>query len=287
MKRTFFGALILFCVFSIEALELSVMGGAGNMDFDTERKTAIGNGDFENSFYPFGYLQLEENYLDLLKFTGTFERDPVLKNRASAEAEFQTGYFSISGGPLFGIFNSDRMIQPGFLAGFGIDVPGIFYIKLKGGSTIGDPRSVGDYAAKNGELTLGFWLPNIVNTVSISGKTYQTLEANNLFITNEIQRYQYSTDIHAKSASYKIRLDFGIETLKQRYEDSTSSEEDTYNICFIGAETSFNVRPSFRLIFGVEIPFYSWGENPLTRPANAWSFEAHAGFSVTIDPVTN
>jgi hypothetical protein len=56
-----------------------------------------------------------------------------------------------------------------------------------------------------------------------------------------------------------------------------------YNVIFLGAETSFNVKPNLKLILGAEMPVYSWGTKPLTKKDKLVLFQAHAGFTYTIE----
>jgi hypothetical protein len=277
----------VFClsaVLYLSGLELTVLGGLGNLSFDA-KSTPIGNGEFEGTPYPFVRLGLNETVSDSLEFSGVIERDPVLRNHLRAEAKISSDLFAVSAGPVLGLFNSsESAVRPGVQAGIRFDLPGIVFAALNAGSTFGSLESEGDYEARHGRLELGFWLPNIVNTISISEKSYDSREKGSLDVRNNTLRYQYSADIYAKNIPYKVLLKLGYETLSRSITDRAAFtfEEDVYNIIFLGAETSFNVRPNLRLIFGAETPVYSWGKKPLTKKDKLILFEVYAGFTYTV-----
>ncbi|MDR0402569.1 MAG: hypothetical protein LBH35_03165 [Treponema sp.] len=286
-KRPFlFAALCLSAVLRLNAMDLTVLGGLGNAAFDDKSVVPVGNGEFEGKLYPLARIQLDQTFSDFLALSGALERDPVLKNRFWAEARISSGVFSVSAGPLFGLFNSgENGIRPGIQAGIHFDIPGIIFAALNAGSTFGSLKSEGDYEARHGRLEFGFWLPNIINTFSISEKNYDSRETGNLDAGNRILRYQYSADIYAKNIPFEVIVNFGYETLSRTMSDRAASvsTEDVYNIIFLGAETLLNVRPNLRLIFGAETPVYSWGKKPLTKKDKLVLFEAYAGFSYTIE----
>ncbi|MDR2144051.1 MAG: hypothetical protein LBP29_06755 [Treponema sp.] len=285
-KILFCAAFCLAAVLCLGGMELTVLGGLGNASFDTKSTSPMGNGEFEGTLYPFVRMRLDETVSDSVEFSGTMERDPILKNRLGAEAKISAGLFAVSAGPVLGLFNSgESVIRPGVQAGITFELPGIVFAALNAGSTFGSPESEGDYEARHGRLELGFWLPNIVNTLSISEKNYDSREKENLDVRNKILRYHYSADVYAKNVPYRVVLNLGYQTLTRSIVNRAAFtvEEDVYNIIFLGAETSFNVRPNLRLIFGGETPVYSWGKKPLTKKDKLILFEAYAGFTYTIE----
>jgi hypothetical protein len=287
IKKTFFFTVFCLCAaLYLNGIELTVRGGLGNFSFDTKSTTPLGNGEFEGMLYPFALIRLDETVSDSFAFSGAIERDPVLRNRFLAEAKISSGFFAVSAGPFLGLFNSaESVVRPGVQAGIRFDLPGIVFAVLNAGSTFGSLQSAGDYEARHGRLEIGFWLPNIVNTISISEKSYDSQETGSLEVRNRILRYQYSADVYAKNVPFEVALNFGYETLTRSISDRATSmfEEDLYNIIFLGAETSFNVRPNLRLILGGETPVYSWGKKPLTKKDKLVLFELYAGFTYTIE----
>jgi hypothetical protein len=286
MRRFLFAAFCLCAVLRLNGMELTVLGGLGNFSFDTKSTSPLGSGEFEGALYPFARIQLDESVSDFVAFSGVLERDPVLRNRFSAEAKISAGFFAVSAGPLLGLFNSaESVIRPGVQAGIRFDFPGIVFAALNAGSTFGSLRSGGDYEARHGRLEFGFWLPNIINTISISEKSYDSQETENLTVRNRILRYQYGADIYAKNVPFEAALNFGYEILTRSVDDFSAAafEEDVYNILFLGAGISFSVKPEFRLLFGGEMPVYSWGTKPLTKKDKLVLFEVYAGFAYTIE----
>jgi hypothetical protein len=286
IKKAFLFAALCLSLSCLGGMELTVLGGLGNTSFDIKNAHHIGNGEFKGALYPLALIRLDEAVSDSLAFSGALERDPILRNRFSAEAKISSRFFTVSAGPFLGLFNSsESVVRPGIEAGIRFDLPGIIFAALNAGSTFGSLRAGGDYEARHGRLEFGFWLPNIVNTISVSEKSYDLRETESLELRDRLLRYEYNADVYAKNVPFEVTLNFGYETLTRSISNRAAStvKEDVYNIIFLGAETSFRVSPKLRLILGGEMPVCSWGKKPLTKKDKLVLFEFRAGFSYTIE----
>jgi hypothetical protein len=275
-------ALLLFgvCLFS---LDLSAVAGAGNLSFNTLSEEPLGNGEFNGYPYPFGRIALTDVVSETLGYSVSLERDPVLRNVLNGELRITAGLFSFSLGPLFGLFDTrESPFKPGVSAGIGVDFPGIIFASLRGGTIFGALRETGDYTLETGAVTLGFWLPNLVNTLSFTAKKFSLLQAGALLTEDELFRFCYRAEIYSKNVPYTVFIDMGYQTLIRSYDGPLVNEKDTYHTFFLGFEAAITVRPLFTLLFGAEMPIYSWGKLPLARGDHAWFVQGFAGFRWTI-----
>jgi hypothetical protein len=258
----------------------------GNHSFNTHRESPLGGGSFEPTLFPFAQIKATGTYSDLFNFEGSLERDPILRNRVGGEVELLAGPVSLSAGPFIGLFNSpETMLNLGFSGGLGLDIPGIFFAKLKGSTNLGTVKAVGDYSMDSSLAAVGFWLPNLVSTFSLITKTYGVQNSVSRYIEDKLFRVEYNGEIYAKGVPYTIRIDIGYQSLKRSYTDTVTplNEADEFRSIFLGFETEIAITPVLKILIGAEMPVYSWGKNPLTKPDNAWLFQAHGGIVYSFD----
>jgi hypothetical protein len=290
MKKTCLAALLFFIGLDVFSLDLSVKAGLGNHSFDTNQESAVTSGgvagDFKPVLFPLGQVKASGTYSDLFNFEGVFERDPILRNRVGGEVELLAGPVSISAGPFIGLLNTpENVLSLGFSGGLALEIPGILFAKLKAGTNLGTVKAVGDYSMDMTQISLGFWLPNLINTVSLSTKTFGVQHTLSNYIEDKLWRVAYNGEIYSKGVPYVIRIDMGYQSLTRGYTDTLTSvkEADEFNSIFLGFEAEIAVTPLLKILFGAEMPVYSWGKTPLSRPKDAWIFQAHGGIVYSFD----
>ncbi|MDR2109952.1 MAG: hypothetical protein LBP32_01450 [Spirochaetaceae bacterium] len=266
------------------ALDLTVVGGLGNMAFDTDRTGSLGaqNQAFQVNYFPFGQVRLAGDYSNFISFAAAFERDPVLRNRVTTDFGLNIGYFRLNVGPFMGPFNTrEKIITPGLTAGLTLEIPGIFFGSIAAGSTIGTTlRTPGEYLQQTGEITLGFWLPHVISALSVNLRSFSEQEGGDLVIQDELVRYQFSAEVFTKNVPYTVHIDMGYQTLERSYSSAAQSDSDKLKSVFLGFESYVRLNPFVKLILGAEMPVYSWGEKPLRNPHTV-IFQAHTGVLIT------
>jgi hypothetical protein len=293
MGRSRLRGLIFFLVAVIitgplHAVDLRFFGGMGNLSFDAERETAFSSEGkrFEPNSYPFGLISLEGEYSDRVDYKVSFVRDPVLRNRMLASAGFTFSFLRLEAGPFMGLFNTgEQVISPGVTAALGLEFPGILFGSLKGASTIGSLALFsGDFIQEAGEIAVGFWVPYVVCTLSISDKSFTERKTEDLLIKDEHIRYQFRADVFTKNVPYTVRVDLGYQSLKRSYSpDGKDSETDELKSVYAGFEGTYRITPAFQFILGAELPVYVWGEKPLKGPERETvMYQFHAGFVWTL-----
>jgi hypothetical protein len=290
MKKTFLVLVLFLSCLSVFSLDLSVKAGLGNHSFDTKQDTAITSGgvagNFKPALFPVGQVRASGPYSDLFNFEGILERDPILRNRVGGEVELLAGPVSISAGPFIGLLNTpENVLSLGFSGGISLEIPGILFANLKAGTNLGSVKAVGDYSMDMTRISLGFWLPNLINTLSLSTKTFGVQHTLSNFIEDKLFRVAYSGEIYSKGVPYVIRIDMGYQSLTRGYTDTATSlkESDEFNSIFLGFEAEIAVTPLLKILFGAEMPVYSWGKTPLSRPKDVWLFQAHGGIIYSFD----
>ena len=266
---------------SLHALDLTVIGGAGNFSFDLSSEEPIGSGEFKGKIYPLGRITVKDSINETFGYTATAERDPVLRNIISCEMTINAGYFNFSIGPLLSLFNSrDDFIRPGISASLGVEFPGILFITVGGGGTLGSiPEN--DHTLERGRIALGVWLPNVLSTLSLTGSKF--IEADTVTTEDALFRVCYRADVYAKNVPFTVSVEMGYQNLKRTYRDSAQDGEDSIREVFLGFETNISITPKLILIVGAETPVFVWGKSPLTKAKGIWYFRAFTGITWIFD----
>lgn len=274
IKKVFLIVLIL-AAGNLFALDLTFIGGTGNFSFDSSLTAPIGGiNDFKGKFYPLATITVADQITDTFGYTATAGRDPLLRNTISSEMTIDGGFIKLSVGPLFSVFNSwSSYIRPGVTTSLGLQFAGYFFINLRGGATFGSSME-NTYALETSRIALGFWLPNLVGTISFTTKKFSEFKTS--LIQDELLRISYRTDIYAKNSPYTVSIDMGYQALKRSY---TGVGEDLMRQVFLGIETNIDITGKITLIAGAEIPVFAWGKVPLMRAKKSWYFEAFAGIT--------
>lgn len=275
--------ILLLCVnISLHALELEAVAGAGNMAFDPESEQALDNRQFAPNYFALGHISLKGKYSDMINFSIGFEHDAVLRSRILGTVGLNLDHLIFSVGPFFGAFNTpEQPLNAGITGALRLEYPGIIFGTISGSSTLGSQTSFpGDYTQSAGEVSLGFWLPNVIPVLSINAKSFTKRIHETLLVRDELIRYQFSADVFSKNVPYTIRVDMGYESLKRSYTPGSAdkTETDELKSLYLGFEGTWQVSTPLKLILGLEMPVFSWAEQPMKSPArDSALFQFHAG----------
>jgi hypothetical protein len=283
LRKVFAGcAVIVLLGGGIRALEIEILGGAGNMAFDNSSEQALVSGGkaYTPQVFPLGHISIKSNYSEFLDFSFRVEQAPLLRVRAlgAIGLNFNFGRFEI--GPMIGLFNTEEQpLTGGISGGFRLEYPGIIFGSLKGASTLASPLSIpGDYIQSEGEAVLGFWVPNVICAASIGIKNFTLYMSEAVLSRDEQIRYQFSADVFSKNVPYTVRVDMGYEELKRSYRISSGIETDELKSVYLGFEGTWRIIPSLRVILGLEAPLHSWTGPPLKKAdSQAVLFRGQAG----------
>ncbi|MDR1240106.1 MAG: hypothetical protein LBK27_08320 [Treponema sp.] len=276
MRRTRFlapGVLVFLALLSGKAytLDLHILGGLGNLAFEPGLEASLGAAGtrFNPHLFPLGLISLEGKFSELADFAFTYERDPLLQNRLLASVGVHFGAAKLDFGPFIGLFNGGgQFLNPGVAAALGFEFPGILFGSLEAASSIGSLAALpGEYLQQTGEVSLGFWVPYVVCTLSVNTRAFTQRKSDTLLIKDERTRYQFRADVFTKNVPYTVYIDLGYQAVRRSYIPSVgASAGDELKSLYAGFETSFRVHPAFRLLLGAEMPVYAWGDYPLKGP---------------------
>ncbi|MDR0601737.1 MAG: hypothetical protein LBG42_05085 [Treponema sp.] len=283
-------AFLAFAACAVEtagALELRVEGGTGNIAFDPGRDSPLGSERFSPRPHPLALIRLSGEINNMIQYRAAWERDQVLRNRVTGGVELDFSFIRIEAGAVLGPFNTgEKPLNPGASGGLTLEWPGILFGTIRGSSTLGSSLSVpGDYIQETGEIALGFWVPNVVCTFSLSSAAFSSRFNETLIVKDERTRWQFSADVHAKNVPYTIIVNMGYQSLERSCVPAAPGpvESDELRLVYLGIEGTWRVIPGVQILAGAEMPVYSWGKTPMPAPnLNTTLFTARAGVILTL-----
>ncbi len=270
LRLLVFTALVLSAG-SVTAFELGVMFDLTNMDFSDGREstdTGLPGGSFLWGISAVGSQELSDD----LTLELSYASDPILQNLAYTLLTYTDQFFSLRLGPFFGLFNAPgTLVQSGLSTTVSLFVPGIAQIGLRSDNSLSGRLVVaGDYIQEQSELSVGFYLPNVLPTVYLRTRRYTTQTSDGERV-DSFTAYGLETDIFQKNIPYRVVLDFAYQAVSKTFVE-TETTEQSYGSLVLGTEASFSLFDAFRIMLDLESSIYMFGTNALLGEVSADSF---------------
>ncbi len=154
---------------------------------------------------------IEDQLTDALSGKIRFDNDPENGNTLSARANYRTSYLEISAGPSFGILNSSssggiaNLFQPGIGIGFKLLAPGSVVASADTDFALPSPAtSTGQMYLQKSEISVGFYLPNVLCSAGISQRTNTETGG----VIRGITDMGFYTEAFKKGAPYRASVNF-------------------------------------------------------------------------------
>lgn len=276
--------VFLAAISNLYALDAGLSFHMGNFDFAANRAST--DTGFTGSNYSWGIDgSLTQPVGDALTASISYTMDPVLRNLISAGIRYNGTYFSISGGPLFGILNTGgTLLHTGLRATITAQIPGIVFLTLDSGSTIGGQLvKVGDYSENLSEVIAGVYVKNAICSLHIADKGFveKTALGN---VETTLREYSFQTDAFQKNVPYTAKLKFGYQ-IQSRYYDYSTPITQTLGSLVLAAHTGIRLNELLSLNAGLEANIYTFGLDSLAGLSinNLFLFRATTGVSFHLD----
>ena len=249
------------------------------MTYHPDREIAHSDSENYSKFqdYPFGFgkINVRGDLSESMAFSVTAERDNILLNGLSFTLFNRTDNFRFEFGPFIAI--GDRLETPntGIIGSIEITFPGIAFLSFGGSSTLGSSFDFTSSSSREtAEVKLGFWLPYIIPSVSVSTRslTWQKqVEEASLTLRDTLTKFQVSADFFVKNVPIIIRLDAGYEIYTRNYKLGNTESTDELNAWYSGLELVVQVSKPLRLSAGLEIPVIYSAVEPMIAPDFLWN----------------
>lgn len=209
MKGVKYVCVLFFTGFLLPlyALEINFSGNASSFAFEN-------NGDFNPSVPKYGMaFSINEQIKEELDGKISFENDPLSGNTVAARVAYRTSFLEISAGPSFGVLNSSGnskdipvLFQPGMGIGFSLTAPGLFVARADTDFSL-PSISDGQVYLQKSELSVGFYLPNVLCKMGISQRT-NSFESILVSRVKSITDYGLYTETYKKGSLFRIGVNF-------------------------------------------------------------------------------
>lgn len=293
MKRSILSLLFLI-TFLIPAtgMEISTLFHISNISFNKTDTAPVSN--FSGTYYPWGISVFGSDEIsDELSLRAGVFYDPILRKTTYTLFEYQHNFFKLGVGPFFGLFNTaETIMKSGISTSVRVELPGIMFASLKADSSIGSRFvKVGDYIQEFNEISVGYYIPNAICSVSLTSKSFVTKQAAALEVDDSFTEYAFKVDIFQKNVAFRALLTFAYQTLTRTYLNTSTAAttENTLNSLILGTNFTFRIADGFDLITNLESNIYSFGYNDeaaLTLAATfpgVFLFRLTTGVSIDLD----
>lgn len=238
MKRLISGLFAFsFALLPAWSIEIVMAAQSSNFSFNS-------SGSFSPETVKLGsWFQITDQIQSNLDGKIAFESDPVCGNTLTARASYRTSYLEISAGPAFGILNSSSeksdiafLVQPGLGIGFSIIAPGILVAKADTDFALPPPsQNSGQVYLQRSELTVGFYLPNVLCSAGVSQRTNSATGVDNTI--KSMTDYGFYTEAFKKGSAFRIGIDFVYRVCDYYLAAGSDSNRKIGNLVLGGALT--------------------------------------------------
>lgn len=276
-------ALASAMVLPVSALDLRTEAFFGNLGLAWAGETAMtGNAYPANLWIYGGRVSVLDDLGSGFSLLAEYETDVVLRNIVRAVISYNTGFASISAGPMLGAFNT--MVTPlkaGIDIGFKIEAPGKVFLSARAASSMGvGMLQAGDYSQELSEISAGWYVYNAICSISVTTKRYYRLIASGNSLLDSSSDYRFSVDVHKKGAPYQVLTELGYRSLARRYGDGSI---DGLGALVLGARLNTKVSPFLDIFASLDSGIYVYGTELLAgRGPGSSSFMFNASFGVTL-----
>jgi len=272
---------------SLTALEIGALFRLENLKFDSDRSKS--DDSFSGEDFMWGMSVFATHTLsDKFSLEGGFYNDTILRNISYTLFNYDAQYISLGLGPFFGFFNStSTLLKSGLSTSVRLDLPGIFYLLFRSDNSFGG-RLVedGDYIQERNDISLGFYLPNVIASLNLLTKKF-TQKLTDYEVGDSLTDYALKIDTFQKNRPYRVLIAFSYQTLAKKFFELSNTTTHTLNSIVLGTEVDFAVNQYLKLLFDLESSIYTFGQDELLGISNpgpgGYLFRLNVGFQLNID----
>jgi hypothetical protein len=288
MKRVVL-LLLLLPAFQAAGVELGTRFSLGNLGFDPDRAST----DISYSgqdWYWGGSVEVGHGFSERVGIRAGFSRDTVLRNLAYAMLFYNLDFLSMGLGTIQGINSTEgTVLKPGIASSVQLSFPGVMFARILFDYSLSSLlMETGDYSQNRNEVSIGFYAPNAICSLSFQSKKFSELQAA-MEVVDSLMRYSFEADIYKKNSPYRLLFSFAYQTLQKKFLDGSASPPvHTLSSLLAGLQLSIDVTRYLTLMLGMDSAVYTFGDDDLAAlPANpapgGYLFQARTGFTLNFE----
>ncbi len=274
--------LLLVAPLSLFATDLDICATTSTFTFDGMGYLSAWSPSFG------GKIAVTDKLTSRMDGTISFERDTVSGNTLSAMGTYRTSFLEISGGPSLGVLNSTQddddvtmLFQPGLALGFSVIIPGKFIGRAYSEFALPPAASsAGQVYLQRGELSIGFYLPNILCTARVSQRSTVTL-GDSMTITKSIIDYGIYSEAFKKGSPFRINVDF-IYRVSDYYLSTDNPANRKFGHLVLGGGATWVPRNDFNIYIRGAGSLYTFSLLDDVNDQNDFFFDLSLGVRMTL-----
>ncbi len=287
MKRTrgnraclFAAALLLLLLPALQAAGLEL-----TTRFDPDR--AATNFTYSGTdYYWGGSVEVTHGFSERMAIRAGISRDTVLRNLAYAMVYYNLDYLSMGIGTIQGFNNTGgAVLKPGLASSVQLTFPGVMFARLLFDTSLGSVLTTGDYTQNRNELSIGFYVPNAICSLSLESTKFFEVQAAEE-VVDSLLRYSFAADIFQKNAPYRLLFSLAYQTLQKSF--LLAGNVHTLSSLIAGVQLSLDLTRYLTIILGADSSLLTFGGDDLsglpTNPApGGYLFTAWTGFTLNFE----
>jgi hypothetical protein len=272
-------------------LELNTRFDLGNLGFDPDRDSADATYSGTQYFWG-GTVEVTHGFSERMAIRAGFTRDVVLRNLAYAMVYYNLDYLSMGIGTIQGFNNTGgSVLKPGLASSVQLNFPGVMFARLQFDTSLGSVlMETGDYSQNRNELSVGFYVPNAICSLSLQSKKFFEHQSDTLDIVDSLMRYSFDADIFKKNAPYRLLFSLAYQTLQKKFIDGLTNPVHTLSSLMVGVQLSIDLTRFLTIMLGADSALLTFGEDQLAGLQNpapgGYLFQARTGFTLNFENMT-
>jgi hypothetical protein len=283
--------LLVLCLLAApaHAIEFGLVGDFSNLQIPWTTLSPMTGSFSSNNFFEGGSAWITAPLGEDASIKVAYDRDPVLRNSASAAVQFERGLASISVGPYVGFLNSSsESWSAGMAASLRLQWPGVAYVSFSnlGGLAVSLLPIAGDPQAMT-ELSAGIYVPHAIIAGVVSSKRFNETDSAGNLVSDSLTRYALTVDVFKKDVPYTALFSLGYENRTKYF--ASSDTTDALGAIVLGVDSTVQLGRPIKLLADFSTGAYVYGLNALQGlgpPSSAFLFSASLGVDVDLAAVS-
>jgi hypothetical protein len=253
----------------------------GNLGFSTSREAE--DTGLPVWTFPWGFrTAVGDTISDNLTYTTGVERDFVIRNFAFLQFQHQINALTLGAGPTFGFLSSAEnpgLIRPGLAAYIRWNLFTFGYLSLDAVAPLYSPsETAGDFYQARRRLQMGFYLPNVITTFSVSKREF-ILEEETGEKADALLEYAAEAEVFQKNIPYRIALRFAFQDYRTVFEESGDTTRQALGALVFGTGVRWDLKGNGSYYINLDSSVYTFGRLALLGDfsESAYFFRAATG----------
>lgn len=280
IRSTFWAVFFIISTSTCWGIDLEIVTKAENLYWSPTREDTVEGRTFRGSEVFWGVQgSLTQELDEGLSFRGGIEFDPILRNRAYAQLDFQLDNLAVSFAPFLGTFNStDKWFNPGLEALVEYTWPGLLFVRGGFLTTFAPVARPGEYYLSSLTAGVGALMENGILSFNVADKAATFRGADSLTTVDASTRYWIDLEMFVKNFPLRWAFLTGYQLTERSYIKETETSTPLHSV-LLGGRLSWDFGLGTLVYLEGSTAFFQqgWDKTVLNVPASTGVFQAVSG----------